>query len=203
MKIICIGRNYVDHAKELNNPLPESPLFFMKPETAIQIRNRPFYYPNFTKDLHYEVELVLKISKNGKYIEEKFAHKYYSHIGIGIDLTARDLQRECKTKGLPWEIAKAFDFSAPVSEFLDKEKESLTGDISFSLLKNGELCQQGNSRDMIFSFDKLISYLSKFVSLKMGDMIFTGTPAGVGALQIGDELEAFIGEKSMLKMKVK
>lgn len=203
MKIICIGRNYVDHAKELNNPLPESPLFFMKPETAIQIRNRPFYYPNFTKDLHYEVELVLKISKNGKYIEEKFAHKYYSHIGIGIDLTARDLQRECKTKGLPWEIAKAFDFSAPVSEFLDKEKESLTGDISFSLLKNGELCQQGNSRDMIFSFDKLISYLSKFVSLKMGDMIFTGTPAGVGALQIGDELEAFIGDKSMLKMKVK
>lgn len=203
MKIICIGRNYVDHAKELNNPVPSKPVFFMKPDTALIQKRNPFFYPEFSSDIHYEVELVLKISRNGRHIEEKFANKYYDQIGIGIDLTARDLQNECKKKGLPWEIAKAFDNSAPLGEFLPISDFSNMNDINFSLKINDELRQQGNSGDMIFSFDKIISYLSQFVTLKIGDLIFTGTPVGVGPIKIEDRFEAFIEDKKLLEFKIK
>lgn len=203
MKIICIGRNYVDHAKELNNPVPSKPVFFMKPDTALIQKRNPFFYPEFSSDIHYEVELVLKISRNGRHIEEKFANKYYDQIGIGIDLTARDLQNECKKKGLPWEIAKAFDNSAPLGEFLPISDFSNMNDINFSLKINDEIRQQGNSGDMIFSFDKIISYLSQFVTLKIGDLIFTGTPVGVGPIKIEDRFEAFIEDKKLLEFKIK
>lgn len=203
MKIICIGRNYVDHAKELNNPVPSKPVFFMKPDTALIQKHNPFFYPEFSKDIHYETELVLKICKNGKHIDEKFAHKYYNQIGIGIDLTARDLQNECKKKGLPWEIAKAFDNSAPLGEFLAVSDFNDLDNIKFSLKINGEIRQNGNSGDMIFSFAKIIAYLSQFITLKIGDLIFTGTPAGVGPIKIGDHFEAFIGENKLLSFKVK
>lgn len=203
MKIICIGRNYVDHAKELNNPVPSKPVFFMKPDTALIQKRNPFFYPEFSSDIHYEVELVLKISRNGRHIEEKFANKYYDQIGIGIDLTARDLQNECKKKGLPWEIAKAFDNSAPLGEFLPISDFSNMNDINFSLKINDEIRQQGNSGDMIFSFDKIISYLSQFVTLKIGDLIFTGTPVGVGPIKIEDRFEAFIEDNKLLEFKIK
>jgi len=203
MKIICIGRNYVAHAKELNNPLPSAPVFFMKPDTALIIRNRPFFYPEFSSDIHYEVELVFKINKNGRHIEEKFAHTYYNEVGIGIDFTARDIQSKCKEKGLPWEQAKAFDGSAPCSKFLHLEKYPDPSNIQFHLLKNGEKVQNGNSSLMIFSIDKIISYVSKFITLKMGDLIFTGTPAGVAPVIIGDKLEAFIEGEKMLKCEIK
>lgn len=203
MKIICIGRNYAEHAKELNNPLPEKPVFFMKPETSLLLRNRPFYYPDYSNDIHFETELVLKISRNGKHIQEEFAHRYYDEIGIGIDLTARDLQSECKKKGLPWEIAKAFDSSAPLGEFVPKEKLNLDDGIRFRLNINGEIRQSGNSSDMIFSFDRIIAYVSRFVTLKMGDLIFTGTPEGVGPLKQGDLLEAFIEGEQLLRTRIK
>lgn len=203
MKIICIGRNYAEHAKELNNPLPEKPVFFMKPETSLLLRNRPFYYPDYSNDIHFETELVLKISRNGKHIQEEFAHRYYDEIGIGIDLTARDLQSECKKKGLPWEIAKAFDSSAPLGEFVPKEKLNLDDGIRFRLNINGETRQSGNSSDMIFSFDRIIAYVSRFVTLKMGDLIFTGTPEGVGPLKQGDLLEAFIEGEQLLRTRIK
>jgi len=202
MKIICIGRNYVAHAKELNNPLPSNPVFFLKPDTSIIIRNRPFFYPDFSEDVHYEVELVLKISKNGRHIPEKFASTYYDEIGIGIDFTARDIQQQQKEKGLPWEIAKAFDGSAPIGKFLKLDAYQDTSKIQFHLLKNGEKVQDGNSELMIFSFDKIISYVSQFITLKMGDLIFTGTPAGVGPVKIGDRLEAFIEGQKMLDCRV-
>jgi 2-keto-4-pentenoate hydratase/2-oxohepta-3-ene-1,7-dioic acid hydratase in catechol pathway len=204
MKIICIGRNYIDHAKELNNPVPENPVFFLKPDTALLRRNRPFYYPDFSEDVHYECELVLKINKLGKNIQKKFAHTYYSEIGIGIDFTARDLQSKAKAKGLPWEIAKAFDNSAPLGmEFIDKNMLGDLKSISFRLDKNGETVQQGNSGDMIFDFDDLIVYVSRFLTLKTGDLIYTGTPAGVGPVKIGDLLEAYIGDRLMLRCRVK
>ncbi len=203
MKIICIGRNYVAHAKELNNPLPTNPVFFLKPDTSIIIRNRPFFYPDFSKDIHYEVELVLKISKNGRHIPEKFASTYYDEIGIGIDFTARDLQQQQKEKGLPWEIAKAFDGSAPIGKFLKLDAYQDTSKIQFHLLKNSEKVQDGNSELMIFSFNKIVSYVSQFITLKMGDLIFTGTPAGVGPVKIGDRLEAFIEDQKMLDFRVK
>jgi 2-keto-4-pentenoate hydratase/2-oxohepta-3-ene-1,7-dioic acid hydratase in catechol pathway len=204
MKIICIGRNYIDHAKELNNPVPENPVFFLKPDTALVRRNRPFYYPDFSEDIHYECELVVKINKLGKNILKKFAHTYYNEIGIGIDFTARDLQSKAKAKGLPWEIAKAFDASAPLSmEFIKKDEFHDLNNISFRLDKNGETVQEGNSGDMIFDFDEIISYLSIFFTLKTGDLIFTGTPAGVGAVKVGDELEGYVGDRLMLKCKVK
>ncbi len=204
MKIICIGRNYVDHARELNNPVPENPVFFLKPDTALLRRNRPFYYPDFSDDIHYECELVVKINKLGKNIQEKFAHTYYSEIGIGIDFTARDLQGKAKAKGLPWEIAKAFDNSAPLSmEFIDKNLLGDLKNISFRLDRNGETVQQGISGDMIFDFDDLIVYTSKFLTLKTGDLIYTGTPAGVGPVKIGDLLEAYIGDQLMLRCRVK
>jgi acylpyruvate hydrolase len=203
MKIICIGRNYSEHAKELNNPLPEKPVFFMKPDTALLPKRNPFYYPEFTKDLHYECELVFRICKLGKNIAPKFAHTYYDAIGLGIDFTARDLQQECKEKGLPWEMAKSFEHSAPLSEiFIPKEELDLKN-IDFSLFQNGNKVQSGNSKDMIFDIDQIIVYISQFMTLKIGDIIFTGTPAGVGPVKIGDTLTGFIGEKQMFELKIK
>lgn len=198
MKIICVGRNYHEHIKELNSTLPASPVFFLKPDTSLLIRNRPFYYPDFTKELHYEVELVVKISKVGKNIQKRFAHTYYDQIGLGLDFTARDLQDECKKKGLPWTIAKSFDSSAPIGKFFPKSGFSDMNNINFHLDLNGKTVQQGNSNMMIFSFDDVISYVSKFITLRMGDLIFTGTPSGVGPVKIGDRLEAFLeGEKTL------
>lgn len=187
----------------MNNPVPSSPVIFMKPETALIPKNHPFHYPSFTNDLHYEVELVVRINKNGKHIEERFANKYYNEIGIGIDFTARDIQKELKQKGLPWERAKAWDHSAPLSKKLLKvDSFKDINDIDFSLQKNGEIVQKGNSKDMIFSIDKLIAEASKYFMLKMGDLLFTGTPAGVGSVEIGDKLEAYIGDEKMLLVKV-
>jgi 2-keto-4-pentenoate hydratase/2-oxohepta-3-ene-1,7-dioic acid hydratase in catechol pathway len=203
MKIICIGRNYVEHAKELNNPVPEKPVFFMKPDTALLLKNNPFFYPEFTSDLHFETELVLKICKNGRHIEEKFAPTYYDEIGIGIDFTARDIQAECKKKGLPWEIAKAFDQSAPMGKFIPVSDFKNLSNINFELKINGETKQIGNSRDMIFSFNKIIAYVSQFITLRTGDYIFTGTPEGVGPTKIGDHFEAFIEGKKLLSFNVK
>lgn len=203
MKIICIGRNYADHAKELGNKIPDEPVIFLKPETALIPKGHPFHYPAFTNDLHYETELVVKISRNGKKIEEKFAHKYYDSIGIGIDFTARDLQSKLKAKGLPWEKAKSWDFSAPVSkQFINIVDLQDVHDIGFGLKKNGEWVQQGTSSDMLFNIDQLITHISKYFTLKLGDLIFTGTPAGVGSVDIGDKLVAFIGDKKMLSLTV-
>jgi 2-keto-4-pentenoate hydratase/2-oxohepta-3-ene-1,7-dioic acid hydratase in catechol pathway len=203
MKIICIGRNYVNHAKELGNDTPTEPLFFLKPETAIQPKGHPFFIPDFSDEIHYEVELVIKINKNGKHIEERFAHTYYSEIGLGIDFTARDLQEECKAKGLPWEKAKGFDGAAQISRTFINKSELDLNDISFQLEKNGVIVQNGNSSDMVFNFDKIIAYLSTFYTLKTGDLIYTGTPAGVGKVIEGDTLKGFITDKEMLKVVVK
>ena len=201
MKIICIGRNYVEHAKEMNAPLPTAPIFFMKPETAL-LRTRDFFYPKFTSNLHYECEIVLKIDKVGKNIDEKFAHTYYSSCTLGIDFTARDVQQNCKEKGLPWEIAKSFDQSAPLS----KTWIPLTGakqEIKFELEKNGKTVQKGSNFNMIFSFDQIIAYISKFITLKKGDLIFTGTPAGVGAIEIGDNLKCLLMGKDVLNFNIR
>ena len=203
MKIICIGRNYLDHAKELGNKIPTSPLFFLKPDTAIQPKGHPFFIPDFSNNIHFEVELVVKISKNGKNIDEKFAHKYYNEIGIGIDFTARDIQEECKKNGLPWERAKGFDGSAQISnEFINKELLILN-DINFSLSLNNSIMQTGNSKNMIFSFDQIISYISKYYTLRAGDLIYTGTPSGVGKVKRGDSLSCFFNSNEMLKVNVK
>lgn len=201
MKIICIGRNYAEHAKEMKADLPTEPVFFMKPDTAL-LKEGDFYIPDFTKDLHHEIELVLKICKAGKHIEESFANKYYDQIGLGIDFTARDIQAKCKEKGLPWEKAKAFDNSAPIGSFVKKDTLDL-GNINFELKVNGQSRQVGNSKDIIFSFDKVISYVSKFVSLKVGDLIYTGTPEGVAGVKIGDILEGSINGKEFLKLNIK
>jgi len=203
MKIICIGRNYIDHAKELNNPVPSKPVFFMKPDTALIQKHNPFFYPEFSNDIHYEAELVIKICRNGRHIEERFAHKYYDQIGMGLDLTARDLQSDCKKKGLPWEIAKAFDNSAPLGDFIDINEFKDLNDINFSLKVNDEIRQKGNSSEMIFNFDKIIAYVSQFITLKLGDLIYTGTPAGVGPINIDDHFEAFIEDKKLLDLRVK
>ena len=203
MKIICIGRNYSDHAKEMNSPVPTEPVIFMKPDTALLKDNAPFYYPEFTQDLHHEVEIVLKISKVGKHIAEQFAHKYYSEIGLGIDFTARDLQAECKKQGLPWEKAKAFDNSAPIGEFVSIDQLKDKNKIDFHLDVNGKTVQHGNTSDLIFSYDQLIAYISKFVTLRMGDLIYTGTPAGVGPVKIGDRLEGYMEGKKMFDFVVK
>jgi acylpyruvate hydrolase len=203
MKIICIGRNYIDHAKELNNPVPKEPVFFMKPDTSLLINNKPFFYPPFTSDLHHEVELVVQINKVGKTIDRKFAHRYYKEIGIGIDFTARDLQQKAKEKGLPWEIAKGFEGSAPISKFVALTSLENPENIPFHLDINGKTVQMGQSADMIFSIDDIISYVSRFFPLKTGDLIFTGTPAGVGPVQVNDRLQAYIGDKLMLDFKVK
>lgn len=204
MKIICIGRNYVAHARELNNPVPEDPVFFLKPESALLPRNHPFYYPGFTQDLQYETELVYRIKKVGKSISRQFAHTYYDEVGLGIDFTARDIQQTCKARGLPWEVAKAFDFSAPVSQhFLPLNAFNHEKGIDFSLKLNGETVQQGNSREMLFDIDHIITHISQYMTLKMGDLIFTGTPAGVGAVEIGDRLEGYIGEDKLLDITIK
>jgi len=203
MKIIAIGRNYVEHIEELKNERPSEPVVFLKPDTALLKDNAPFYHPDFSSDVHHEVEILVKINKEGKYIEEKFAHKYYDEIGIGIDFTARDLQQKCKEKGLPWEIAKAFNGSAPVSGFVPKTGFADLADIHFSLNVNGQTRQQGHTSLMLFSFDYIVAYVSRFFTLKKGDIIFTGTPKGVAPVRIGDRLEAFIGNEKMLDFEVK
>ena len=198
MKIICIGRNYVDHAKELKNEVPTKPVFFMKPDSALVTDNRPFFYPDFSNMVHHELEVVIRIDRLGRSIEEQYAHQYFSEIGLGVDFTARDLQGEMKKKGLPWEIAKGFDYSAPVSGFFPVTKYGDILNLSFRLDLNGTTVQDGNTSLMIFSFHKIISYVSRFVTLKTGDLIFTGTPAGVGPVAINDRLEAYLeGEKLM------
>ena len=203
MKIICIGRNYVNHAKELGNSPPSEPIFFLKPDTAISSKGHPFFIPDFTSNVHYEVELVIKINRLGKHIEEDFAHKYYQEIGLGIDFTARDIQEEVKAKGLPWEKAKGFDGSAVISRsFIPKEELDLNK-IDFTLEKNGDTVQVGNSKDMLFNFDKIIAYISQFYTLKIGDLIYTGTPAGVGQVNNGDVLKGFIGTQKMFEVKVR
>ena len=203
MKIIGIGRNYSDHAKELNNALPTEPIIFLKPDTSLLKNNDPFYFPSFTKDIHHEIELVVKISKEGKHIQEKFAHKYYEEIGIGIDFTARDLQQKAKEEGLPWTLAKGFNDSAPVSEFVPKSMFPDISNISFSLTINGEIRQQGTSADMVFTIDYIIAYISQFITLKKGDLIYTGTPKGVGSINIGDVLEGFLGSAKLLTCEIR
>jgi acylpyruvate hydrolase len=204
MKIICIGRNYAEHAKEMNQPVPTEPVIFMKPDTALLRNNNPFYYPEFTKDLHHEVEIVLRITKPGKHIEPVFANRYYEEIGIGIDFTARDIQAECKAKGLPWEKAKAFDHSAPLSpKFLPVSSFANLNKIDFHLNVNGKTVQRGNTKDLLFSFDQVIAHISRHFTLKIGDLIYTGTPEGVGPVKIGDRLEAFIGEEKLLDFEIR
>ncbi|MFT7156318.1 MAG: acylpyruvate hydrolase [Parvicella sp.] len=204
MKIICIGRNYADHAKELNNAVPSEPVFFLKPDSALLPKRTPFYIPNFTNDLHHEIEVVVKIKKLGKNIDAKFAHCYYDEIGIGIDFTARDLQQQCKENGLPWEKAKAFDYSAPLGDkFIQKNEIKDLNNLDFSLIKNGKTVQVGNTKDMIFSIDSIIEHISKYFTLKIGDLIFTGTPAGVSSVAIGDHLEGFIGAEKLLDLRIK
>lgn len=203
MKIICIGRNYAEHAKEMNAAVPKEPVFFLKPDTCLLKDNQPFYYPDFSKEIHHEIELVLKINKTGKNIAPEFAHKYYDEIGIGVDFTARDIQAACKEKGLPWEKAKAFDNAAPLGKFLDKKQFADIHNIPFKLLINGKTVQQGNTKDLLFSFDKIISFVSQFITLKTGDLIYTGTPEGVGPVKIGDQLEGYIETHSLLNFEIK
>ena len=200
MKIICIGRNYIDHAKELNNPVPTNPVVFMKPPSALLLKNKPFYIPEFTQNVHYEVEVVIKIAKNGRHVQPEFATDYYKEVALGVDFTARDVQSQLKKKGHPWEIAKGFDNSAVLSEFLPIERVNQTA-IPFHLKKNEVVVQAGNTKDMIFSMEDIIVYVSKFFKLQMGDYIFTGTPAGVGPVAMGDRLEGFLELKTeTLKM---
>jgi 2-keto-4-pentenoate hydratase/2-oxohepta-3-ene-1,7-dioic acid hydratase in catechol pathway len=202
MKIICVGRNYVDHAKELNNPVPESPVIFLKPQTALLSGNKPFYHPDFSQNIHHEIEVVLKIKKNGKSVNQKFAQDYYDEIGLGIDFTARDLQDNLKAKGQPWELAKAFDNSAVIGNFVQKSELNLEN-ISFNLRKNNTIVQQGETRDLIFNFDYLISYISNFFTLQMGDLIYTGTPAGVGKIEIGDQLIGSLEGRELFQCAIK
>ena len=202
MKILAVGRNYLEHIKELGNQTPEEPVIFSKPETAVLRNNEPFYYPDFSQDVHHELEIVLKISKPGKNIEEKFAHKYYDEIGLGIDFTARDLQSKLKAKGLPWDLAKGFNDSAPVSEFVKKENYDLKN-LNFNLDINGERKQTGNTSLMIYSFDYLVAFVSRYFTLKTGDLIFTGTPAGVGPAKPGDRLTGRLAHRGLLDLEVK
>ena len=192
MKIICVGRNYIDHAKELGNDVPTEPVIFMKPKSALIQAHTPFYYPEFTNELHYECELVIRICKNGKYIQERHAPNYYNAVTVGIDFTARDIQQELKKKGLPWEKAKAFDNSAAIGKFVEFTPAINKKNINFSFSKNDEVVQKGNSGEMIFSIDFLVSHISNYFSLNIGDVIFTGTPAGVGECSVGDSLEGFM-----------
>ena len=203
MKIICIGRNYVAHIEELNNERPSKPVIFTKPDTALLRNNAPFYYPEYSEDIHHEIEIVLKICKEGKSVEEKFAHKYYDEIGLGIDFTARDLQSEAKGKGLPWALAKGFNGSAPISNFVTKDTFKNINALEFGLKKNDEWVQQGDTSLMLFNFDYIVSYISKFITLRKGDLIFTGTPKGVGPVQIGDRLQGFIENQEFFNFEVK
>lgn len=203
MKIICIGRNYSEHAKELGNETPKEPVFFLKPDTAISPKGHPFFIPDFSNNVQHEVELVVRINRLGKHIEEKFAHKYYEQISLGIDFTARDIQQEVKEKGLPWEKAKGFDGSAVISrKYLDK-KDLKLNDLNFSLKKNGEVVQNGNTQQMLFNIDQIIAYISQFYTLKIGDLIYTGTPSGVSKVNPGDVLEGFIEDQKMFEVKVR
>lgn len=203
MKIIAVGRNYAEHAKELNNPVPASPVIFMKPETAVLKDNKPFYHPEFSQDIHYEIEIILKVCKEGKYIPEKFAGNYFDEIGLGVDFTARDIQQKHKEKGLPWELAKSFDNSAPVSRFMPKDHFADLYNINFSLKLNEQIVQKGNTKDLIFSFERLIAFISGYITLKKGDLIFTGTPQGVGKINIGDRLSGYIENEKLLDFEVK
>ncbi len=203
MKIICVGRNYVDHIHELNNEQPDDPVIFLKPETAIPLKNEPFFYPDFSQDVHHEVEVLVKINRVGKNIEEKFAHKYYDEIGIGLDFTASDVQSKLKVKGLPWELAKAFNGSAPMSGFVSKSEFADLQNLNFRLEVNGETRQQGNTSLMLFKIDYLISFVSRYFMLQQGDVIFTGTPKGVGPVQVGDTLMAYLEDRKMLEIAVK
>jgi 2-keto-4-pentenoate hydratase/2-oxohepta-3-ene-1,7-dioic acid hydratase in catechol pathway len=203
MKIICVGRNYAAHAKELNNAVEEEPVIFLKPDTALLNNNQDFYLPDFSNDIHYETEVVVKINKAGKHIDEKFAHRYYDSISLGIDFTARDLQSMLKAKGLPWERAKAFDGSAVIGSFLPLADVGMISDLSFSMNLNGQKVQSANTSEMVFSVDKVIAFVSRFITLKTGDLIYTGTPQGVGKVNVGDNLVGFLGDKEMFNFKVK
>lgn len=203
MKIICIGLNYKSHIQELKCETPEQPLFFLKPETSMILRNRPFFLPDFSNDIHYEVELLVKINKVGKFIQKRFAHTYYDEIGLGIDFTARDIQQEAMANGLPWELSKAFDGSAIIGNFLPKSQFPNLQNINFHLQKNEQIVQKGNSADMLFEIDDIIAYVSQFITLKIGDIIFTGTPVGVGRIEINDRLQGFIEEQKMFDFRVK
>jgi len=203
MKILAIGRNYAEHIAELKNEVPDEPVIFLKPDTAILRHNEPFYYPDYTQDIHHEIELILRISREGKEIDKKFAHKYYDAVGLGIDFTARDLQSKAKAKGLPWALAKGFNGSAPISEFLPLSQFPDLHNINFRLDINGATRQKGNSGMMLNTFDDIIAYISRFITLKTGDIIFTGTPEGVGPVQTGDRLKAYVEEKKLLDFEIK
>lgn len=203
MKIIAIGRNYAEHAKELNNPVPTKPVIFMKPDTALLKDNQPFYHPDFSEDIHHEIEIVLKVCKEGKHIDAAFAANYYDEIGIGIDFTARDIQSQHKEKGLPWELAKSFDGSAPISRFLPKESFADLYHLHFNLNVNGETRQEGHTSQLLFKFEDIISFVSQYITLKKGDLIFTGTPKGVGKVKAGDHLEGYLEHEKLLDFYVK
>jgi len=203
MKLICIGRNYTDHIKELENEKPEDPVVFLKPDTAILLKKQPFFIPDFSDDVHHEVEVLVKIKKVGKHIDKKFAHKYYDEIGLGIDFTARDLQAQLKAKGLPWEKAKAFDGAAVIGDWLPKTKFENVDQISFSLKRNDAIVQSGNTALMLWKVDELIEYVSKYFTLKIGDIIFTGTPAGVGKVFTNDILKGYIENEELFSIKIK
>jgi 2-keto-4-pentenoate hydratase/2-oxohepta-3-ene-1,7-dioic acid hydratase in catechol pathway len=203
MKVIAVGRNYVEHAKELNNPVPVSPVIFMKPDTAVLKDNKPFYLPDFSQEIHHEIEIVLKVSKEGKHISEKFAGNYFEEIGLGIDFTARDIQQKHKEKGLPWELAKSFDNSAPISRFIPKIHFTNLYNLNFKLDVNEQTVQHGNTKDLLFSFEQLIVFISEYITLKKGDLIFTGTPAGVGKVNIGDRLTGYLENEKLLDFEIK
>lgn len=203
MKIIAIGRNYAEHAKELNNPVPTVPVIFMKPDTAVLKDNKPFYHPEFSSDIHHEIELVLKVSKEGKHIAEKFAGNYFDEIGLGIDFTARDIQQKHKEKGLPWELAKAFDHSAPISKFIPKSTFKDLTKLSIRLDLNGNTVQSGNTSDLLFSYEYIIAFVSNYITLKKGDLIFTGTPQGVGKVNVGDHLAGYLEDEQLLDFYVR
>ena len=203
MKIICVGRNYTDHIKELENNKPKEPVLFLKPDSSIILNNKPFFIPDFSQNIHYELELIIKISRLGKHIQEKFSHKYYDFIGLGIDFTARDLQSDLKNKGLPWEKSKAFDGSCFISKWINKSEFNDVNNLNFNLNKNGKTVQKTNSKLMLWKIDELISYISTFFTLKIGDVIFTGTPAGVGKVSIGDNLEGFIEDNKIFNLNIK
>ncbi len=203
MKIIAIGRNYAEHAKELNNPVPAVPVIFMKPDTAVLKDNKPFYHPEFSTDIHHEIELVLKISKEGKHIAQKFASSYFDEIGLGIDFTARDIQSKHKEKGLPWELAKSFDNSAPVSKFIPKSEFKDLNNLNLRLDLNDNTVQDGNTKDLLFSFEYIIAFVSQYITLKKGDLIFTGTPKGVSKVNIGDHLCGYLEDQKLLDFYIR
>ena len=203
MKIICIGLNYRDHALEMNRPIPEVPVVFLKPDSSLLKNNKVFFIPDFSSDIHYEAEIVLKICKLGRYIDERFAGRYYDQLTLGVDMTARDLQKKQSSSGMPWEISKGFDGSAPLGKFIPKDSLGNLSDLGFRLEKNGVKVQEGNTSDLIFSFDKIISYISRFFTLKTGDLVFTGTPAGVGRVDSNDRLAGFLGGQKVFDFMVK